>query len=91
MDQIVQWSGSGGNRQALVQWLGFNVSTGEPWGESWVPRSHLTADLRSGGIIRRRRTADEIRDDHQREEAQYEGRQRRRTPRLAGEVPGRGL
>ena len=91
VDQILQWRGSGSGRQALGRWLGFNTITGMSWDDTWEPRSYLTADLRRGGIIRRRRTAAEMREERQQEEKRYERVQRRRTPRVAGVVPGSGL
>jgi len=91
VDQILQWRGSGSGRQALVRWFGFNAVTGEAWDDSWEPWSNLTADLRKGGIIRRRRTAAEMGEDRQREEERYARVQRRRTPRLAGVDPMSGL
>ena len=79
------------DRRALVRWCGFNPDTGAAWEDSWVGRNQLTADLRSGGIIRRRRTAAQMLHDQQVESEQYRSVQRRRTPRVAGEAPGPGM
>ena len=92
VDQIVAWRGGAANRAALVKWCGFDPDTGEPWEDSWEPRCNLTRDLRSGGLLRRRRA----RDDQQRSQQEdQQQRQRvvgsRKSPRLAGEVPGRAM
>ena len=92
VDQIVAWRGGAANRAALVKWCGFDPDTGEPWEDSWEPRGNLTRDLRSGGLLRRRRA----RDDQQRSQQEdQQQRQRvvgsRKSPRLAGDVPGRAM
>ena len=55
-----------------MKWLGFNVMSGEPWQDSWVRRSWLTADLRVLGSVRRRSMwdqTDEVADDQEEREA----------------------
>ena len=71
-----------GVREALVEWAG-------EWEDSWVPESFLSKDLRRRAGARRR-----VRDDTTSDGAALEGGRpetARRTPRLAGEVPGAGL
>ena len=63
--QVVQWRGGHRDREALVQWEGFDTSEeggGAAWEDQWLPRACLTADLREGGRLRpyarRKRKAD---------------------------------
>ena len=55
VDQILRWRGGFREREALVRWLGFDRQSMLPHGDTWVPRSKLTADLREGGLIRPKR------------------------------------
>ena len=66
VESILAWRGGAGDRAALVRWSGFDPASGEPWTDSWEPRAALTSDLRGGGLIRRRRTAAEIREEERR-------------------------
>ena len=54
MDAVLDWRGYGNACEAYVRWLGFNVMSGEPWDDSWVRRTWLTADLRLLSRTRRR-------------------------------------
>jgi hypothetical protein len=56
----------------LVRWCGFDPDTGQSWDDSWEPRSWLTLDLRSGGVVRRRRTAAQVREDDRREREDWD-------------------
>ena len=91
VEGVLGWRGGAADRQALVRWSGFDPTTGEAWRDSWVPRSHLTPDLRQGGMIRRRRTAFQIAQDDQDERDRYQRVQRRRCTRLEGTQAGPGL
>ena len=91
---ILAWRGRGRRREALVRWEGFQAETdlfpGEPWPDSWEPRSNLTGDLRKLGAARHatttgRRTAAEAAE----EESAVEGK--RKSPRLAGDAPMAGI
>ena len=55
VDEIIEWESVGARVRALVRWLGFDPETGDPWDNSWVPKTWLTADLRAAdpGIQRR--------------------------------------
>ena len=77
------------NREALVEWAGFDVSAaggGAAWSNEWVPRGRLTADLRAGARIRpyaaRKRPAETAADAFAEAEARVAGR--RTSARLAG-------
>ena len=93
VDQIVEWRGGARDREAHVRWCGFDSASGEPWDDSWVPRALLTADLRRGGLLRKRKSGracvneEDVRDQDQEEEDV----QRRKSPRVAGLAPGPGL
>ena len=82
------WRGGAGDRAALVRWSGFDPATGEPWADSWEPRAALTSDLRGGGLIRRRRTAAEIREEERRVREDWDERHNhtRKSRRLQGEA-----
>ena len=60
-------------REAHVRWCGFDPTTGIAWDDSWVRQSWLTPDLRAGGVIRRRRTAAQIREDERRDQEIWVG------------------
>ena len=72
-----------------MRWCGFDPATDEPWEDSWVPRAALTADLRAGGIIRRRRTRAQVAEAEREEQEAWEERhaRTRRSRRLQGEKP----
>ena len=72
---------------ALVRWCGFNPETGKPWDDSWEPRGNLTEDLRSSGLLRQRRV--HVRGQERDQQSQRVGS--RKSPRVAGEAPGRAL
>ena len=80
LSQVKQW--------VKVRWVGFNPRTGQMWPLEWVHRSRLTRDLweqtrlRSRPVFRAKRPVPTLQSD---------GAPRRRTSRLAGEVPGPGL
>ena len=76
-------------REAHVRWCGFDPTTGIAWDDSWVRQSWLTPDLRAGGVIRRRRTAEQIREEERREQEAWDERHThaRKSRRLAGEDP----
>ena len=74
VESILAWRGGAGDRAALVRWSGFDPASGEPWTDSWEPRAALTSDLRGGGLIRRRRTAAEIREEERRVREDWEER-----------------
>ena len=88
---VVEWRGGARDREALVRWCGFNPVSGEPWGDSWVPRSYLSADLRRGGLLRVKRQSGVSVNVVSVDSQQCEGVQRRKSPRVAGESPGPGL
>ena len=56
VDCILGWRGPSSKREALVQWRGFDRRSGEAHRNTWEPRSHLTSDLRAGGLILPKRT-----------------------------------
>ena len=60
---------------------------GEPWADSWIPRSWLTADLQSLGKIRPPRSKSERADDAATDRVVC----LRPSPRLAGVAPVPGL
>ena len=89
MERVLQWRGGHHNREALVQWAGFDVSVaggGAAWPDEWVPRARLTADLREGARIRpyaaRKRPAEAAADAFAEAEARVAGR--RTSARLSG-------
>ena len=87
VEQIVEWRGSGAEREALVRWCGFDPTTDAPWDETWEPRAWLTSDLRAGGVIRRRRTAEQMREVARSESEDWAERHlhTRRSQRLRAE------
>jgi hypothetical protein len=89
VEGILEWRDGTTEREALVRWCGFDPDTGRPWDDSWEPRSWLTSDLRAGGVIRRRRTAAQIRGDDRREMEDWDERHThtRKSRRLQGEDP----
>ena len=89
VEEILEWRDGTTEREALVRWCGFDPDTGRPWDDSWEPRSWLTSDLRAGGVIRRRRTAAQIRGDDRREMEDWDERHThtRKSRRLQGEDP----
>ena len=91
VEQVVEWRGGARDREALIRWCGFDPETGEPWEDSWVPRALLSADLRRGGLLREARRRRECAEEGEAGGRQEEDVERRRTPRLAGLVPGPGL
>ena len=86
VESILAWRGGAGDRAALVRWSGFDPATGEPWADSWEPRAALNSDLRGGGLIRRRRTAAEIREEERRAREDWDERHThtRKSRRLQG-------
>ena len=56
-----------------------------------MPRALLSADLRRGGLLREARRRRECAEEGEAGGRQEEDVERRRTPRLAGLVPGPGL
>ena len=91
VEQVVEWRGGARDREALIRWCGFDPETGDPWEDSWVPRALLSADLRRGGLLREARRRRECAEEGEASGRQEEEVERRRTPRLAGLVPGPGL
>ena len=89
VENILGWRDGETEREALVRWCGFDPVTGQPWDDSWEPRSWLTPDLRSGGVVRRRRTAAQGREDDRREREDWDERHThtRKSRRLQGEDP----
>ena len=83
---ILGWRGDGRNREALVRWTGCDEQ-GEPWADSWIPRSWLTSDLQSLGKIRAPRDKSERSDDAASDRVVC----LRPSPRLAGVTPGPGM
>ena len=90
VEQVVEWRGGARDREARIRWCGFDPTTGVPWEDSWVPRALLSADLRRGGLLREARRRRECVEEGEAGRREVEV-QRRRTPRLAGLVPGPGL
>ena len=88
VDSILAWRGGAHDRAALVRWSGFDPATGEPWADSWEPRAALTSDLRGGGLIRRRRTAAEVREEERRAREDWDERHThtRKSQRLQREA-----
>ena len=76
--EILEWRGGYTDREARVVWCGFDPDNGRPWPVEWVLRSQLSADLRSGGLIRPKRAAAPL------PPAAVGGK---RSSRIAGEVP----
>ena len=72
-----------------MRWCGFDPVTRVPWVDSWEPRGALTSDLREGGLLRRRRTAEQIREEGRREREDWDERHThtRKSRRLQGEDP----
>ena len=87
VERIVEWRGSGAEREALVRWCGFDPTTDAPWDETWEPRAWLTSDLWAGGVIRRRRTAEQMREVARSESEDWAERHlhTRRSQRLRAE------
>ena len=87
VEEILEWRDGGTEREALVRWCGFDPDTGRSWDDSWEPRSWLTSDLRAGGVVRRRRTAAQVREDDRREREDWDERHThtRKSRRLQGE------
>ena len=84
MEEVLRWRDEEEGREAFVRWCGFDPTSGEAWRDSWVRRSWLTPDLRAGGVVRRRRTAAQLRDDARAEREAWEmsHAQARKSPRL---------
>ena len=83
VERIVEWRGGCRNREALVQWGGFDPRTGDRWRQEWVPRDWLTRDLRELGRLR---APPPKRAQHTRWPIGS-----RKSPRLAGAEPMDGL
>ena len=83
VERVLEWRGGYRNREALVQWAGFDGRTGERWRAEWVPRDWLTRDLRELGRLR----APPVK----RAASSRWPIASRKSPRLAGEEPMDGL
>ena len=83
VSRVLDWRGGYRNREALVEWAGFDRVANRPWPNSWVARRMLTEDLRKEGSIRPKikRVAD----------TSASSAETRKSPRLAGEIPVAGL
>ena len=80
VNQVGQW--------VKIRWVGFNPRSGQPWPVEWVHRDRLTPDLREQTRLRR---PPQPRAKRPVPEQQADGAPRKRTPRVAGELPGPGL
>ena len=89
VESVMDWRGGSGGREALIRWCGFDPTTGEPWEDLWEPKAALTADLRAGGIIRRRRTRVQMAEAERAAQEDWDERhsRARRSRRLQGEDP----
>ena len=60
IDRVVNYRGTGANREAEVLWMGFDLATGDDWGREWIAERSLTADGRRR--VQRREREDTVGD-----------------------------
>ena len=79
--------GKGKQRRALIEWRGVDRSSGRAHADSWVPFDNLTSDLQQPWKRARGTPVIAAAVPTQ----QRDGTATRKSPRVAGEVPGDGM
>ena len=98
VERVLDDRGQGKRRKVLIQWRGFDLGTLESWKPTWEPFSALSSDLQETLGVGSGSTGEAIAVGVERGDgagvkrrAPVAPRVPRRSPRVAGEVPGEGL